>query len=181
MSQWKMVGRPGYLGKERDERYAQWDRAYGVGVWRLVWKFGEVVTDFTGACAIYEDAYHCFLERNLRIRRRLIKEARDIYDDAPSNVDSCLDYTKQETARTHVQDIAIRRSLVRMGLRFQGSNLIQIRDKLGDHPLSLVLSPGRVPFHRCDLIEQPELQGWWRPASVEAFYQSNRYLQVKAK
>jgi hypothetical protein len=43
----------------------------------------------------------------------------------------------------------------------------------------MILSPGRVPFHRPDLIEKPELNGWWEKSSVESFYQSNRLLQKR--
>lgn len=78
-----------------------------------------------------------------------------------------------------MQDIVIKRSLVRMGLWFQGSEPIRIRQSLDEHPLSTILSPGRVPFHRPDLIEKPELKRWWDPQTIESFYQSNRYLQVK--
>jgi hypothetical protein len=88
-----------------------------------------------------------------------------------------LDYTVQETGRTHVQDIAIRRVVARLGRQFEGDQLIQIRDALGDHPLSMALSPGQVPFHRPDVILLPEIEGWWLPGSVESFYQSNKLLQ----
>ena len=172
--------RVGYLGKHRDEKFKEWDEQYGAGNWRLVWKVGQNWFDFLGACALYEDAYFCFLTKNLAVLNQLIAEASDVYDDELSNVDSGLEYTRQETARTHVQDIAIRRSLVRMGAWFRGEDLIRIRQERGTHPLSVTLSPGRVPFHRPDLIVWPELPGWWNPQSIEAFYQSNRYLSFRA-
>jgi hypothetical protein len=179
MEIWVVVERPGYLGKYRDEKFGEWDEKYGKGNWRLVWKVGEVFVDFLGVCALYEDAYFEFLRTNPNILRQLINEASNVYDDEPSNVDSGFDYTKQETKRTHIQDIAIRRSLIRMGLWFQGKELIRIRQEKGTHALSMILSPGGVPFHRPDLIEKPELEGWWYPGTVESFYQSNRFLQVK--
>ncbi len=96
-------------------------------------------------------------------------------------MNSGLDYTKQETKRTHIQDIAIRRSLIRLGKWFEGSELIRIRQEKGNHPLSMTLSPGRVPFHSPLLIIDPEIKGWWDSGTVESFYQSNRYLQVLKK
>lgn len=177
--EWITVERPGYLGKHRDEKYQEWDEKYGKGNWRLVWKVGETFVDFLGVCALYEDAYFEFLRNNSDILSQLITEASNVYDDEPSNVESGLDYTKQETPRTHIQDIAIRRSLIRLGLWFRGKELIRIRQEKGRHPLSITLSPDQVPFHRPDLIEKPELERWWHLGTVESFYQSNRVLQVK--
>ncbi|HLM83728.1 MAG TPA: hypothetical protein VK254_00760 [Candidatus Bathyarchaeia archaeon] len=178
MKHWISKETPGYLGKRRDKKYTEWNALYGEGNWRLVHVFGGAVLNFLGVCAVYEDAYFEFLKGNPYVMCQLV-EARDVWDDAESNVLSGFDYMKQETGRTHIQDIAIRRSVARMGCRFQGKELIRIRDKEGPHPLSLILSPGRVPFHRAGLIVKPELEGWWLPRSVESFYQSNRVLQVR--
>jgi hypothetical protein len=119
------------------------------------------------------------------VRKRLVLEACDVYDDAPSNVLSGLDYAKQETDRTHVQDIAIRRSLVRLTTWFQGDKLIQIRDKVGTHPLSMTLSPGQIPYISPHYLG-PELmslndydKNWFKAGSIEDFYQRNRVLQVR--
>ncbi|MBI2024922.1 MAG: hypothetical protein HYT03_02465 [Candidatus Harrisonbacteria bacterium] len=176
---WRIAEHPGYLGKRREEKYKEWDQKYGAGNWRLAWNYGQIYTNFLGACALYEDAYFQFLRDNPYVLNKLITEASDVYDDEPSNVESGLDYTKQETKRTHIQDTAIRRSLVRLGVWFSGEELIRIRQEKGTHPLSMILSPGKVPFHRPDLIDKPELVGWWDAGSVESFYQSNKYLQTK--
>lgn len=174
---WQVVERPSYLGKKRGQKYPEWDTLYGPGNWRLSWKVNDTFVDFLGVCALYEDAYYEFLRENPEFLYQLIDEASNVYDDSPSNVSSYLDYRQQETERTHIQDIAIRRSLVRMGLWFKGKNLIQIRHSQGNHPLSMILSPGKVPFHKPKLIVQPELSGWWDKESVESFYQSNKFLQ----
>ncbi|HEY4486443.1 MAG TPA: hypothetical protein VJB70_01785 [Candidatus Paceibacterota bacterium] len=177
MAQWVTVLRPGYLGSLRDTKYQEWSARFGSRGWRLVWKIGPAFHDFLGACALYEDAYFEYLKNSDQERGQLIRESSDVYDDSSTNIHSGLNYFIQETKHTHVQDIAIRRALMRLGFWFEGSELIQIRDRLGEHPLSMALSPGRVPFHRPDLIETPELTGWWVQGSVEAFYQSNRFLQ----
>lgn len=180
MTQWKTFDeRPGYLGKRRDEACRRWNEQYGEGNWRLIWRFGDAELDFLGACAVYEDAYFRFLGRNEAVLELLINEASDVYDDDPSNMESGHDYSRQETDRTHLQDTAIRRCVARLGKRFRGPAPIQIRDKLGTHPLSLLLSPGRVPFHRPHRIIRPQLEGWWQRDSVEAFYQSNKLLQIR--
>lgn len=180
---WEIVKRPGYFGKHRDEKFKAWDEQYGKGNWRIVWatgnSLGEGFVDFHGACALYEDAYFKFISENSSVFRQLIDDASEVYDVESSDVDSGLDYMKQQLNRTHIQDIAIRRCLVRMGVWFRGKELIRIRQELGKHPLSITLSPGRVPFHRLGSIFQPELTGWWHPQTVEAFYQSNKFLQAK--
>ncbi len=177
--EWVSIERPSYLGRHKDERYAEWDAKYGKGNWRLVWKVDGRTLDFLGLCEIYEEAYYQFLKNNPSILKRLVSEASDVYDDAPSNVNSKFDYTKQETERTHVQDIAIRRVVLRLGETFRGIEPIQIRHTQSKHPLGLILSPGKVPLHNVSLIEQPALTGWWDENTVEALYQSNKFLQIK--
>lgn len=181
MSEWQTIERPGYLGKHRNEKFEEWNKEYGQDNWRLVWRAGESLVDFLGVCALYEDAYFEFLKKKRDVLAMLLSEASNVYDDEVSNINSGFDYQKQETPRTHIQDIAIRRSLIRMGLWFRGNKLVRIRQEKGDHALSMILSPGRVPFHLPDLIVQPEIEGWWDKESIESFYQSNRILQAKIK
>jgi len=65
--------------------------------------------------------------------------------------------------------------------------LIQIRDRMGEHPLSLALSPGQVPFHKPAFISHPDNlveirnKAWWLPLSVEDFYQLAKRLVVRDK
>lgn len=180
---WKDVARPKYFGANRDKIFADYDQTYGKGYWRLAWRIGDTDVDFLGACALYEDAYFAFFKKHRLALRRLVREASDVYDDAPSNVLSGFDYNKQETGRTHVQDIAIRRCVLRNGMSFKGNELIRIRDSEGTHQLSMELSPGQVPFHLPKLIEPYEdtrrNAQWYKVGSVEDFYQRNRYLQIR--
>ncbi|MDD3774132.1 MAG: hypothetical protein PHW50_02540 [Patescibacteria group bacterium] len=177
---WTDIGCPGYLGKHRDEKYVAWDEQYGKNNWRLMWIWGQMYIDFLGVCAIYEDAYYEFLSRHEDILSMLIADACEIYDDQPSNIFSGFDYTNQETNRTHIQDIAIRRCLRRMGQNFVGNQFMRIRQEKGNHKLSILLSPGNVPFHKKMFIVNPQITPkWWKPNSVESFYQSNRVLQLK--
>lgn len=170
--------RPGYLGSRRDAVQRDWDAEHGLGGWALAWRVQGMWYDRARMSMLYEDAYVHFLLDRPQLLDELLSAASDVYDDDLSNLASGLDYTAQETGRTHVQDIAIRRAVVRLGRVFEGASPVQIRDALGEHPLSMPLSPGQVPFHRPDWIEAPELTGWWEPGSVEAFYQSNKWLLV---
>lgn len=176
--EWKGMGRVGYLGKTRDAQFADWDARFGKGMWRLAWRVGDSTLWFPNMCAAYESSFLLFFQRNPDVLDELVRVARDVYDDAPTNVNSGMDYSIQETNRTHIQDIAIRRAVRRSRRAFKGTELLQIRDAEGSHELSMVLSPGRVPFEHPAWIERPQEQGWWVSDSVEAFYQSNRHLFV---
>ena len=178
---WETIERPGYFGAERDEKQRHYDAIFGEDSWRLAWVFQGSFLSWLEMTHFYEQAYYEFLEEHPDVLEQLITEASDVYDDAPSNMLSRHDYEVQETNRTHVQDIAIRRVVSRLGYEFQGKTPIQIRDVLGHHSLSVVLSPGQVPFHLPHILVQPEMEGWWQPGSVESFYQSNKVLQVKDK
>lgn len=175
---WVDIDRPGYLGRHRDQRHAEWDAEYGEGNWHLAWQVGDIWVPWGAMCMLYEDAYYEYLKNHPDTLDRLCRDASDVYDDDPSNMDSGFDYSRQETDRTHVQDIAVRRCLIRHARWFQGTEPVQIRDSLGDHPLSVELSPGKVPFHKPDLLIRPEMQGWWDYGTVESFYQSNKYLRI---
>jgi hypothetical protein len=178
--EWHIVDeRPGYLGKHRTEKYAEWNLKYGALNWRLIWKLGVRYLDFMDVCLVYEQAYLIFMSKHMEIVHELVNAARDIYDDSPTNVQSGTNYRSQETDRTHIQDIAIRRVLHQLGMWFKGRELIQIRDAKGTHALSMLLSPGRVPFDNPNMIIKPWLEGWWEPGSVECFYQSNRFLEFR--
>jgi hypothetical protein len=175
--QWVDIDRPGYFGAHREAILKEYDRVHGVGCWRLVWRVNNQSFSREQMQMLYEDSYFEFLRTHPQVLEQLLSEASDVYDDSLSNVASGFDYSLQETERTHVQDIAIRRAVSRLGRVFSGSAPLRIRDADGDHPLSLTLSPGRIPFHLPHLLIKPELQGWWLPTSVESFYQSNKVLQ----
>ncbi len=177
---------PGYVGKERNDLWAERDTKYGRGNWRTVWLVGEDYLEFEEVCRLYEDAYFEYLKKRPDLLDCLLTAASDVYDDDPGNVESGCDYSKQGSIRTHIQDIAIRNCVRRFGREFKGKRLLQIRDRIGDHPLSLALSPGQVPFHRPEIISFPDNLGelersaWWLPLSVEDFYQRGKRLVVRS-
>lgn len=171
---------PGYFGKQREQRHREFDERFGAGNWRLAWIIGERIGPIEEAVMFYEDGYYQFMSDRSELVDELVAAATDVYDDSPSNIDSGLDYSIQETSATHLQDIAIRRCIVRLGRRFEGNELVRIRSSKGEHRLSPILSPGSVPFHRPELIVDPGVDGWWARCSVEDFWQSNKRLQYLA-
>ena len=180
--EWKTVERPGYLGKKRDEIIDSWNKQYGEGNWRLMYTWVDSIIPREMAIQIYEDGYYEFLKREKEKLEWLVNNASDVYDTAPSNVESGLDYNIQETNNNHLHDIAIRRSVARLGEQFRGNKLVRVRWKDSD---GYVLSPGIVPFHLPKLIVPGEIKSysgktpWWNTGTIEDFYQRNKILQIK--
>lgn len=149
------------------------------------WLVGNKFLEYLEVCQLYEDAYYEYFKMRPELLEYLLSEASNVYDDDPNNIESGLDYSKRGAVRTHIQDIAIRRCVRRFGNKFKGKKLIQIRDRVGNHPLSLALSPGQVPFHKPKLLSNPDnleeitKNAWWLPGSVEDFYQRAKRLCVK--
>jgi hypothetical protein len=175
---WTRIERPGPFGATRDQRYAEFDARFGPGNWRIAWEFNDESLEWEGMAAHYEDAYYQFLASTPELVRKLSTTLRDVYEDSVSNVRSGLDYSTQESSRNHITDIVVRRCLRRLGHEFHGSRLLQLAASNPD-PLCVALSPGSVPFHRVDVIVRPELSGWWSPKTVESFYQSNKFVEVR--
>jgi hypothetical protein len=178
---------PGYVGARRNQLWAERDAKYGKGNWRSIWLVQGDYLEYEEACRLYEDAYFEYFRQRPELLEFLLEVASDVYDDDPSNVESGLDYSKRGDVRTHIQDIVIRNCIKRFGRKFSGSKLVQIRDRIGEHPLSLALSPGQVPFHKPELLSHPDnlaairANAWWLPSSVEDFYQRAKRLVVKIK
>ena len=141
-----------------------------------VWVWGDGHIDRDDALGHYEDAYVHYLDRNPDRLEWLVSNASDVYDISPRDVRSGLDYGIQQEKATHLQDVAIRRAVKRLGREFAGDRLIQVRHLRGEGG---TFNPGVVPFHMPEMIVKPHLSGWWKEDSIEDFYQSNKILQIR--
>lgn len=85
MEKWRTVGRPGYFGRHRDAKFAEYDAEFGKGRWRIVWRIGSYFFSFEEVVLLYEDAYFRFLtdKSHAGLKTSLIHAARDVYDDDP--------------------------------------------------------------------------------------------------
>src|SRR3990172_5735371 len=173
------VDRPSYFGKKRDEIQAGYDKKYGKGNWQIMWEIDGGIHSFDDAIQLYEDAYYEFLKNNPKVLHELCKTASHVYDNAESNID-CMGYHDQENNSNHYQDIAIDRSVWRLGRKLNGKQLIQIRHNSKDE-IGRLLSPGRIDFHLPKYIKKPVKKGWWNPLTIEEFWQSNKVLQAVKK
>lgn len=186
---WVDVERPGFFGRRRDEKIAGYNAKYGEGNWRLAWivvrdpmrpEFsGRLVDEFLSACQHhYEKSYYAYLSQNPGVVD-FICGYREVIDNAPTNITSGLDYEKQEAFSTHIQDIAIRNCLRRLGRWFdpKAQDVLVVRGVDSDGHL---LNPGHIPYMNPTLITQPSMAPTWaKPGSVEDFWQSNKWLQVR--
>ena len=176
---WETVSRPGYSGRKKFRQIGDWNREFGVDNWRLAWMWNGHVVPREFAWQLFEDGYlHDSYNRETRWIE-LMTHAREVYDISEDDVSSGLDYMIQNGRATHLQDIAVRRVMMRRGYLFNGDRLVRIRgssDEFGD------FSPGRVPFHQPDKIQgTPIAKGWnWDDGSIEDFYQRNKVLQVRS-
>jgi hypothetical protein len=177
--EWVTKDRPGMFGRRRDERIRKYDLEFGLDNWRLAWVDGGTTLEFADACrAFYEEAYFLHLSR-LPGEIDFICSFGECIDNAPTNVLSGLDYTVQEAFSTHIQDIAVRNVLARLGRRFEGPahSLLVIRTKEDNGHR---FGPGNIPYHCPERIIQPSMRPWWaNKDSVEDFWQSNKVLQVR--
>lgn len=184
---YEVAERPGFFGRRKNEKIAELNRKYGFNNWELrhvleLPKEPKKLVDFydfTRACTeLYEESYY----RHLYARPHIVDAIcafGEVYDNAETNVTSGYDYTRQESYSTHIQDIAIRNSLRRLGRWFQGSVLLQVRGPESEG-FRLGLNPGQVPFFMPQMIIQPSLApSWAGKGSVEDFWQSNKLCFVK--
>jgi hypothetical protein len=179
--QWEFVERPGYFGRRRDEKMAAYDTLWGRGHWKICWLVqhhdGHLEENtFEEACKkYYERSYIEFLKKHPE-HVDFICQFGECIDNDETNIESGLDYMKQESWATHIQDIAVRNALKALGRKFEGNRykvlVIRSKDSAG-----YKFGPGNVPFYRPELIRHPSLAPSWASLdSVEDFWQSNKVI-----
>lgn len=169
----------GYFGSRKDIIFKNLDDRFEKDGWLPAWFIKGKLEPQSEAIKHYENSYFHFLQNNPEVLEWLVKTASDVYDFSPTNLNSRLDYSLQEDDAIHLQDIAVRRALKRLGKDFQGNHLVQIR---GHESEGYVLNPGKVPFYKPELIPNIKYKGvnngWWDENSVEAFYQNTKALVI---
>lgn len=178
MSEWISDHRPGYFGRRRDAIVRQYNDLYGSTGWRLAWVYANKSYTFEEACIqLYERSYYNYLMHRPDDLKFLCSFGECI-DNAPTNIQSGLDYTKQEAFSTHIQDIAVRNVLRGLGLRFNGApnNILTIRSADSN---GFRFGPGNITFFDPEGIQQPSMvPKWANKGSVEDFWQSNKWVQI---
>ncbi|MFC1685872.1 hypothetical protein ACFLZZ_02500 [Nanoarchaeota archaeon] len=171
---WHSIGRIGFIGSLSDNVEKNLSELYG-NSWRKSYIFDGKSISRKEALSHYEESYFKYMKEHPRVLKWLTEGASDVYDNSKTNVLSGTDYFKQETKAVHLQDIAIRRVVKRLGHKFKGKPLLQIR---GKKSRGYCLNPGVLPFYSPENILSPSRKGWWKPKSVEDFWQS-KIVQLK--
>lgn len=179
----KVVARPGYFGKKRPKIEAKYNELYGA--WVECWQVNEWILNFEEAVTLYDDSYYKFISEDEKRLSDVVKFS-ECYDHDHSNICCGVNHDSVSVPR-HIQDVSVRRALVRLGTYFKGyrgghvgyeeEELLHIR---GEGTNGNWLMPGNVPFHRPDLIrpiaEVENFPKWANPTSVEGFWQANKVI-----
>lgn len=180
MTNWVKLYKPGYFGGRRDQIVADLNKKYGMTGWTLVWSCGALESEFAEACKnFYEESYiRWFWDRPEELD--FICSYGECMDNAITNIQSGCDYFIQEAFSTHIQDIAVRNVLKFFGRKFEGPSdkilVIRSADSEG-----YKYGPGNIPFFAPQYIESPcKCPKWANAGSVEDFWQSNKWLAVRA-
>jgi hypothetical protein len=168
-----VLGRPGRAwGRQRRRQRRVINRLLALDGWRSMYAWEGRLLDRAGALLEVEEAYHQVIAGDPALQQWLCGFA-DVYDNARSNTASGCDHAVQEQSSLHFADIAIRRVMLRLGLRFSGRHRLSLRVA---RPDGHDLAAAAVPFHRPEAILQPRIEGWWEPGSIQDFWQSNEVL-----
>lgn len=144
---------------------------------------------------LYEDSYYQYLQSNPSIRQWLQDTASEVFVNDKTDIVSGLDFSHQESAHKHFQDIAVRRALTRLQLEddgtsyrrsklptlkiFRGKELIHIG---GSDSKGFSLQSGQVPFCDSSLSLKPlALDKDVKPGSVEDVLQRSQVLLLNPK
>lgn len=179
---WVPFERPGYFGRRRDEKIQELNQRFGTDNWRLAHRTNDGSVDFVTACSRYYEQSYFEWFRTRPEEVDFVCSHKEVIDNASSNVTSGRDYTKQEAFSTHIQDIAIRNVIHRLGRDFNrsldwpGPQILVVRSDSNGYKYS----PGVIPFFAPHRITQPSLcPKWAKAGSVEDFWQSNKWIEVR--
>ena len=172
------IARMGQIGRAKDKFIAGMNRIFGEGNWTIGYSYGSSMISRDSALQLYEDSYVKFFQENRDVLNKLVKEASDVYDTYKTEVSSGTDWYNQTERSTHLQDIAIRRALIRLSERFQGKRLRKVKSD-GHLP---ELSPGNIPFIQPELVNRFKKveKKWIKPNTIEDFWQNNKIFMVRS-
>lgn len=151
----------GDLGADRDKFISKVTRVAGKGNWFWAFKVGKKLYSWEWGLQVYEDAFYEYFKNNVELIKPLIENYHDVFVINRFDLESGIDYKKQNQNKDHYNDIAIRRCLVRFGLWFKGKELLEINNSLYSHI--------KIPFHLAHLAKN---------TSVKTWFDDSRYIVV---
>lgn len=133
------------LGTKRDEFVKLLNKRAGKGNWYWAFQVGKLLYSWEFGLQLYEDAYWLYLKNHLTSLKELVTNYGDVYVIDKKDLQAGLDYKKQAQYEDHYSDIAIRRSLRRLGVWFKGDRLLKLSDS--------EFSDSKIPFHLTHLVK----------------------------
>lgn len=138
--------------KNQQELASFLNRKAGKGNWFWTFRCGKQLYSYNWGFQLYEDAYWSHLRSNIDIVKLLVSH-HDTYVWDRYDLESGLEFSKQNQKREHFPDIAIRRALVRLGVSFKGKELLRIPGS--------DLSDTKIPFHLPHLVgSDKSIRSW---------------------
>ena len=187
---WQTVERPGYQGKKKDEQIQRWNTDYGEGNWRIAWELKNRLT-FNYEQVFYNFYVPGYMKHFLEHPEEaemLTTQFSYAYDkDLISKTDAFDPYAlfNKPGRPNQFHNVALNIALEwYMGMPFQGDRPIQVREgkpgtDVSEWPEGWQWSPGRIDAVRQDLIPENNIEGWWRPGTIEDVYQTAKVVQIK--
>jgi hypothetical protein len=186
---WVTIARPGYLGKNKDEQIAAWDKEYGANSWRLVWKTssGEVL-DYDGIFQKYIESYTQYFLQHPDEAIFLTENFSFAYDKELISKEEAFDphfLFEKQGHPNQFHNVALNIALeIGLNMPFKGTQPIQVRESkpgtdISTWPAGWLWSPGRIPAIHPEQIPRIDQSSWWQPGSIEHLYQAAKVLQIK--
>ena len=155
----------GYMGKDRDRIIRSFYKRAGKGNWFWAFRAGKRLYSWELGMQLYEDAYWNFFRKNVGRLKELVENYYDVMVYERDDLDAKLSYKDRQKSKDYFQDIAIRRSLIRMGVWFKGKEILKIsKSRFND---------GKIPFHLPNLIRTPDAS-----KSTRSWLDSNRMIVI---
>lgn len=148
----------------RDKFFYKVNKSVGNGNWFWVFKIKDKIYSWDLGFQLYEDAYFQYLRENVNQIKKIVKHY-DVFVYNRHDIDSKLNYKKQDYKADHYHDIAIRRCLIRLGLWFKGKKMLNLSKS--------DLCHSKIPFHLPHLILKPD-----KLQSVKSYLFSNRFIVI---
>jgi hypothetical protein len=153
------------LKNKRDSFIEKVNKTVGEGNWFWVFYIGKQMYSLQLGLQIYEDSFYHHLMKNFVSLKDLLKNNKNVFVHSYQDLESGLDYKTQKGKSDHYNDIAIRRCVARMGLKFNGNNNYCVSNTL--------FCETKVPFHLKHLTNNKDSF-----YSVKSWYNESRHIVV---
>ena len=151
----------GDLKDKRDSFIYKLEKTVGKNNWSWLFKIGKNFYSYPIGMQIYEDSFWHFLFKNVDLLKDLVTSYKNLYHVSYDDFESNLDYNKQKHKSDHFDDIAIRRCVARFGLKFNGTQVLDINNS--------VYSEMKIPFH---------LPCGNKIQTVKSWFNQSRYIVI---